>query len=248
MSLKSKAKYNWSGLQRCFECAVLKESVHLTTALRTFRVSFRRMKAGLALVASALLAGLTFAYDNGLGPLQWNGWATWSTDDIAGLFDFCNETEVRSVADSLVSSGLKDAGYDLVLLDDCWSATTRDANGNLQPDPTRFPSGIPALVSYIHERGLRLGLYTSAGSEACKNGRLGSEGHFQQDANWFAANNVDMVKADFCHADGSLTPQQIYSNFSAALNATGKAMAFLICEWGKDAPQDWAPAISQVYR
>jgi alpha-galactosidase len=163
-------------------------------------------------------------------------------------FRFLAETEVHSVADSLVSTGLASLGYDLILLDDCWSATTRDANGNLQPDPTRFPSGIPALVEYIHGKGLRLGLYTSAGSEACKNHRLGSGGHFQQDADWYAANNIDLLKADYCHSDPALTPQQTYSNFSAALNATGKPIYFATCEWGEDSPQEWAPAIAQSYR
>lgn len=175
------------------------------------------------------------------------GWATWSTDDVAGLLDFCNETEVMSVADALVSSGMRDLGYNRLMIDDCWAAHTRDSQDNLQPDPTRFPSGIPALVEYVHSKGLLIGLYTCAGERTCKFNRTGSGGHYAQDAQWFASMNVDMVKMDNCGAPKE-PPAVYFGNFSAALNATGHPMWFSVCEWGLDAPWEWAPAIAQSYR
>ncbi len=86
----------------------------------------------------------------------------------------------------MVSSGMAALGYNLVLLDDCWASTERDASGRIQPDPSRFPSGIPALVDYVESKGLYLGLYTSAGKLACKNQRQGSEGNYALDAQTFA--------------------------------------------------------------
>ena len=85
------------------------------------------------------------------------GWNTWCTDDLCGLIDHCTETEVKSVADALVSSGLKDLGYTYVNLDDCWAAKERDAQGRLQGGPKQFPSGMAALADYVHGLGLKVG-------------------------------------------------------------------------------------------
>ena len=152
-----------------------------------------------ALAAAALLASLlppVSAYDNGV---TWarkppRGWTTWCTDDICGLLDYCTESEVLQVADAMVSSGLIELNYTLVLLDDCWSSTERDSSGDLTPDPARFPSGIDALVTAIHARGLYLGLYTCAGERTCKGNRTGSGGHYEEDAKRFARHNVDYIK------------------------------------------------------
>lgn len=148
----------------------------------------------------------------------------------------------------MVSSGMVALGYKTILLDDCWAATTRDAKGNLQPDPTRFPSGIPSLVQYVEERGLLLGLYTCAGNTTCKYGRPGSEGHYAQDAAWFAAQGVKWVKADNCNVHTGTQPHVYYSQFGAALNSTGTAMVFHTCEWGEDSVWEWGPSVAQVYR
>jgi alpha-galactosidase len=118
------------------------------------------------------------------------GWSTWCTDDYCGLLDFCNEEEIHEIADSLVSTGMSALGYKTILLDDCWANTSRDSEGNLNPDPARFPSGIAKLAQYVESRGLILGLYTCAGTSTCKYGRPGSEGHYAQDAAWFAAQGV----------------------------------------------------------
>jgi alpha-galactosidase len=158
----------------------------------------------------------------------------------------------------------------LQLLDDCWASVDRDANGNIQPDPTRFPSGIPALANYVHERGLLLGLYTCAGERTCKYNRTGSGGHQQADANTFASWTVDYVKEDNCGAPNS-PPWVYYGNMSTALNETGRPMWLATCNWGEvtagtaavarcgsskklvltplqQNPWLWAPSIAQSYR
>ncbi len=138
-------------------------------------------------------------YDNGVGRTPAMGWNTWCTDDLCGLVDLCFEEEVKSLADAMVSNGMAALGYEYINLDDCWSDTKRDANGNLQPAPEQFPSGMKALADYIHSKGLKLGLYTDVGTETCKWGRPGAYGHYEQDANTLASWGVDFVKADNCH-------------------------------------------------
>lgn len=152
--------------------------------------------------AAALLAWVAppvSAYDNGV---TWarkppRGWSSWCTDDLCGLIDYCDETEVLQIADAMVNSGMTSLNYSLILLDDCWSSVERDSAGDLQPDATRFPSGIDALVEAVHARGLYLGLYTCAGERTCKNNRTGSGGHYEADAKWFARHNVDYIKVRF---------------------------------------------------
>ena len=206
-----------------------------------------RSACALALALALALAPSSRAYDNGSGwskpPLGWN---TWCTDDFCGLLDLCFEEEIHEVADAMVSAGMVAAGYKVVMLDDCWASTERDANGDLQPDPARFPSGIPALASYVESRGLELGLYTSAGDKTCKYGRPGSQGKFDVDARWFARNNVKWVKADNCGVAG--VSRVVFSNFSHYLNATGVPMAFGTCQWGEDDVWTWGPNISQAFR
>lgn len=176
----------------------------------------------------ALLAILQFAqvlaYDNGLAATPPMGWSTWCTNDICGLRDKCTEWEVRRRADALVDQGMSELGYQWMLLDDCWADHERDSNGNLQPAPKQFPSGMKALVDYVHGKGLKLGLYTCVGTKTCKKNRPGSYGYYQQDADLFASWGVDMVKADNCNKPGNETTQSLYTQLSQALNATGHPM------------------------
>lgn len=204
-------------------------------------------------IAAAAAAGFVAAYNNGLGAKPPMGWSTWCTDDFCGLLDYCNEEEVREMADAIVSSGLASLSWKLsdapflVLLDDCWASDTRDANGNLQPDPTRFPSGIAALAQYVNDRNLTLGLYTDIADRTCKYNRTGSGGHYAQDAAWFAAQGVRYVKCDWC-GHGSEPAVQQYGNLSAALNATGVPIWFAPCDWGEQAPWTWGPTVAQSFR
>merc|ERR1719305_1276389 len=124
--------------------------------------------ARAAVILALLFAASASAYDNGVGLKPALGWNTWCTlsDCHNGdnrYFDRCNEWEVKSMAKAMKSSGLYDVGFEYLNLDDCWGATERDANGNIQPDPERFPSGMKALADWLHNEGLKFGLYTSMG-------------------------------------------------------------------------------------
>jgi len=177
------------------------------------------------------------------------GWSTWCTDDPFCAFDTCNEKEVREIADALVSEGLRDLGYTTILLDDCWSAETRNASTNeLMPVAKTFPSGIPALVDYLGDRGIDLGLYTDVGKTTCRKGRPGSFGHYQLDAETLVGWGVKYVKIDNCDRPAGWTEQQLYANFSAAFNATGTPVYLGACEWGDSHPETWAGDYVQGYR
>ncbi|SCD40520.1 MULTISPECIES: glycoside hydrolase family 27 protein [unclassified Streptomyces] len=150
------------------------------------------------------------------------------------------ETEVREIADFLVGSGLKSSGYDIVWLDGGWQADDpRDGRGRLVAHPDRFPSGIPALVDYLHERGLRAGIYTDAGTydggETCG---LGSRGHYQEDARQFAGWKVDAIKVDFlCGITEKLDPGPAFKEFGDAVAKSGRRMLLNLCnpltdDWG----------------
>jgi alpha-galactosidase len=195
----------------------------------------------------AVLAGMTVApaasagvdqgapayYDSGLAPTPYMGWNTYY-----GL-GAPTEDQVKSVADHLVSSGLRNAGYDIVWLDGGWQATPpRDSHGRLAADQTRFPHGIPAVVDYLHRRGLKAGIYTDAGAFDGKNCGLGSGGHYEQDARQFAAWQVDAIKVDFlCGVAQKLDPGKAFGEFRDAVAKSGRRMLLNLCnpvtaEWG----------------
>jgi alpha-galactosidase len=173
-------------------------------------------------------------YESGLAPTPYMGWNTYY-----GL-GAPTEQQVRAVADKLVSSGLRDSGYDIVWLDGGWQADNpRDAKGQLVANPDRFPSGIPALVSYLHERGLRAGIYTDAGTyDGGKSCGLGSRGYYDQDARQFAGWKIDAVKVDFlCGIGARLDPGPAFKEFSDAVAKSGRRMLLNLCnpltdDWG----------------
>lgn len=176
------------------------------------------------------------------------GWNTWCTDDICGIIDKCTETEIMSVADAIVSQGLDKLGYKYIVMDDCWSSKTRDANGQLQPNNTQFPSGFPHLTNYVHSKGLLIGLYTCIGTETCHGGRPGSFGNYVLDAKTIAGWEFDFVKTDNCNKPSQYTEQELYANFSNALNATGRPILFSLCEWGKEDVESWGGEVAQMFR
>ncbi|MEU7874520.1 ricin-type beta-trefoil lectin domain protein [Dactylosporangium sp. NPDC049140] len=185
------------------------------------------------------------ALDNGLAktpPMGWNDWNAYG----------CNvsETLVKQTAEKIVSSGLAAAGYQYVNIDDCWMQSSRDANGNLQPDFAKFPDGISGTAAYVHSKGLKLGIYEDAGTATCA-GFPGSLGHETQDAQSFASWGVDYLKYDNCNNNGSSTTQQYISRYSAmrdALAATGRPIVYSICEWGVNSPWTWAPSVGNLWR
>ena len=176
------------------------------------------------------------ALENGLARTPPMGFNNWNFTHCGSTF---NETMVKQVADAFVSKGLRDVGYTYVNIDDCWALPQRSSQGNLVPDPARFPSGIKALADYVHERGLKFGIYTSAGTKTCNSaGFPGGLGHEQQDANLFASWGVDYLKYDNCNNQG-VDAVQRYTTMRDALAATGRQIVFSICEWGQSNPKVW---------
>ena len=170
-------------------------------------------------------------------PMGWNSWNKFG----------CNVSEqlIRETADAMVSSGMQAAGYQYVNIDDCWQVS-RDAQGTIVADPTRFPAGIKALADYVHSKGLKLGLYTDAGTLTCEK-RPGSLDHEVQDAKTYASWEIDYVKVDWCHAEG-LDPKVQYAKFRDALAQAGRPIVFSICNWGVMAPWTWGPATGNLWR
>jgi len=125
-------------------------------------------------------------------PMGWNSWNKFG----------CNVSEslIKEMADVLVSSGMKDAGYEFIVIDDCWQVS-RDADGNIVPDNDRFPSGIKALADYVHSKGLKFGIYSDAGRMTCQQ-RPGSYGFEERDAKQYAAWGVDYLKYEWCYSEG----------------------------------------------
>jgi len=151
----------------------------------------------------------------------------------------CNVSEklIMEIADAMVESGMKDAGYEYIVIDDCWQIE-RDSEGNIVPDPERFPSGIKTLADYIHSKGLKFGIYSCVGSRTCQD-RPGSRGYQFQDARQYAAWDVDYLKYDWCHNEGQ-TAKAAYKTMSDALKKCGRPIVFSICEWGSNKLLEWA--------
>ena len=202
-----------------------------------------RMRPLILLLASLVLIPLAApALDNGLAKTPPMGWNSWNKFACAGL----NEQVIRETADTIAANGMKDAGYQYVNLDDCWQIS-RDAQGNIVPDASKFPSGIKALADYVHSKGLKFGLYTDVGSKTCA-GRPGSLGHEYQDAQQYAAWGVDYVKVDWCNTLPGQNAEASYTLFRNALTASGRPILFSICEWGSNKPWLWAGPIGNLWR
>ncbi len=170
-------------------------------------------------------------------PMGWNSWNKFA----------CNidEKSIREVADAIVASGMKDAGYTYVNIDDCWHGD-RDSLGFIQADPVRFPSGIKALADYIHSKGLKIGIYSDAGSQTC-GGRPGSRGYEFQDALTYAGWGIDYLKYDWCNTE-SLNAEGAYKTITAALRKAGRPIVLSICEWGNNKPWEWAQSVGHLWR
>ncbi|NGO06186.1 alpha-galactosidase [Streptomyces sp. HC44] len=177
------------------------------------------------------------------------GFNNWNATHCRAEF---NEAMVKGIADIFVEKGLKDAGYQYVNLDDCWALPQRDANGKLVPDPVRFPGGIKAVADYVHSKGLKLGIYTSAGTKTCNTaGFPGALGHEYSDAQQFADWGVDYLKYDNCNNQG-VDAKQRYTTMRDALKAasekTGRPIVYSICEWGQNKPWEWAADVGHLWR
>ena len=152
------------------------------------------------------------------------GWNSWNS----GIE--LSERAVEQTIDSMVSSGLRDAGYRYVNLDAGWAAPTRDADGKLRADPVRFPHGIAFLARYAHDRGMELGLYQSPFNQGCgQDPRIGSAGHEEVDARQFADWGIDYLKYDWCRADTSHSEQvKYFTAMRDALRASSRRILYSI--------------------
>jgi alpha-galactosidase len=170
-------------------------------------------------------------------PMGWNSWNKFG----------CNVSEklIKETADVMVSSGMKDAGFEYIVIDDCWQVS-RDAQGNIVADPERFPSGMKALADYAHSKGLKFGLYSCAGKKTCA-GRPGGSGHEYQDGKMYASWGIDYLKYDWCNT-GTENAQASYSRIRDALYEAGHPIILSLCEWGQNKPWLWAKDVGHLWR
>jgi alpha-galactosidase len=172
-------------------------------------------------------------------PMGWNSWNTFQTN--------INEQLVKDIADIMVSSGMKDAGYTYLVLDDGWMAMERDPKtGDLIPDPKKFPNGLKPVIEYVHSRGLKFGLYNCAGTKTCAN-YPGTRGYEYQDARFYASLNIDYLKFDWCNTQG-INAKEAYTTMSKALKLAARPIVFSLCEWGDNKPWLWAEPVGQLWR
>jgi alpha-galactosidase len=170
-------------------------------------------------------------------PMGWNSWNKYS----------CNVSEslIMGMADAMASSGMKDAGYEYIVIDDCWQVA-RDENGEIVADKDRFPHGIKYLADYIHSKGLKFGIYSCAGTLTCA-GRPGGRGHEFQDGLTYARWGVDYLKYDWCNT-GTQEPKSSYATMRDGLFAAHRPIVFSICEWGSNKPWEWAGTVGHLWR
>jgi alpha-galactosidase len=170
-------------------------------------------------------------------PMGWNSWNKFGCD--------VSEKLIMETADAFVESGFKDAGYEYIVIDDCWQIA-RDADGKIVVDSTRFPSGIKKLADYVHSKGLKFGIYSCAGTKTCA-GRPGSNTYELIDANTYAEWGVDYLKYDWCSSEG-IDPEKAYTDMSTALAKSGRPIVFSMCEWGNSRPYTWAKNVGHLWR
>lgn len=172
------------------------------------------------------------------------GWANWN-------HYFCDydESVIRRQADALVATGMRDLGYTYVLIQEC-IASERDASGLLRVETSRFPSGMKRLVDYIHQRGMKAGIYTDVGPNTCFPGPRyqGSFNHERQDAATFAEWGVDLVEVDYCNKPVEHSGRELYERMAAAIHETGRPMLLYICSSGNQNPWEWAQGKAQLWR
>jgi alpha-galactosidase len=199
------------------------------------------MMRKLLLPLLALIVSVHAQKFEGLVPTPPMGWNTWNT--FASNID---EMLIKEAAEAMIKNGMRDAGYNYIVLDDTWSAMQRDAQGNLQAHPDKFPSGMKALGDWLHARGFKFGIYNCAGTKTCA-GYPGGWGHEFQDALKYAEWGVDYLKYDWCNS-GTADPRDAYTRMRDALYAAKRPIVFSICEWGHSKPWEWAKDVGHLWR
>jgi len=189
----------------------------------------------LAILLFLISFVLSNALNNGVGMTPAMGYNTWN--------DFrcnINAQDIKDAADAIVKQGLSKLGYVYVNIDDCW-AQSRASNGTIIANPSRFPQGIKAVADYVHDKGLKFGIYTDRGTKTCA-GFPASENYEKIDATTYAEWGVDYLKEDSCNAPGDHdTAFKQYGQMRDALNATGRHIYFSLCGWNSwYAPEGWS--------
>lgn len=173
-------------------------------------------------------------------PMGWNSWNTFGNN--------ITEELLLQIADVMAEQGYKEAGYEYLVIDDCWALKERDIKGNLVPDPEKFPHGIKAVADYVHSKGLKFGIYSCAGILTCA-GYPSSYDHEFQDAKLFAEWGVDFLKYDFCNFPENADCINRYHIMSMALKASGREILFSACNWGMHDCWNWMRSIGvHMYR
>lgn len=222
-----------------------------TTRPRWAALLSATLVTSLAIVAPATQTQDAAALDNGLAETPPMGWNSWNQVRCYGL----TEDVVKAAADAMSTKAMKDAGYEYVVVDDCFQGG-RDADGKIFSHPTRFPSGMKALGDYIHSLGLKFGIYGSPGTRTCAQiwdaypiSGLGSLGHEQLDADTWAEWGVDYVKYDWCDAqDDGVEKVAGFTTMRDAIAKTGRPMVYAISEYGEDEPWTWGSDVSNMWR
>ncbi len=176
----------------------------------------------------------------GLADTPQMGWSSWNKFQTN-----IHEDLIKDIADKMVEYGLVEAGYVYLNLDDGWHGE-RDEQGFIHEDPEKFPSGMKALADYLHARGLKLGIYSDAGTNTCAC-YAGSLGHEYQDAFMYAHWGVDYLKYDWCYTN-DINPKGAYALMRNALRAAGRPILFSMCEWGSSKPWEWAAEVGHSWR
>lgn len=165
-------------------------------------------------------------------PMGWNSWNTFGAN--------ISEKLILEMADSLISSGMQDVGYQYINIDDLWQLADRDKNGHIQIDSVKFPRGIKYIADYLHKKGLKLGVYSDAARYTCA-GVAGSLGFEKVDAEDFAKWGVDLLKYDYCGAPKDRDTAFVrYKKMGDALKSSNRSIVYSICEWGERKPWLWA--------
>lgn len=167
-------------------------------------------------------------------PMGWMSWNQFEGD--------ISEDILKELADAIVDSGLAEAGYVLLSIDDHWEGG-RTEDGFLYPDSSKFPNGMKVVGDYLHSKGLKFGIYTDIAEYTC-GGEVGSYGYEENDANSFAEWGVDFIKCDYCGAPADLwSAIERYDKFIKAVRATNREIVFAVCEWGARSPWLWGPKV-----
>ncbi|WP_410668640.1 NPCBM/NEW2 domain-containing protein [Amycolatopsis sp. cmx-4-68] len=203
-------------------------------------------RLGLVIAVAVLLpvAAVTpaQALPDGLALTPPMGFNNWNTTGCA-----VDEQIIRDTADIFLAQGLKAAGYQYVNVDDCWAEPQRDADGRMQANKARFPSGMKALADYVHAKGLKFGIYTSAGTLTCAKTQPGALDHEDVDAQTFADWGVDYLKYDNCNNQNRPALER-YTKMRDALKKTGRPIVYSLCEWGENKPWQWGADVGHLWR